>query len=668
MNSRRLSLPESLSSRFTHGLLYRIVNPYRRQKITEQISPVTIPKPGAMWLLLQLRLAILVVALFLPLLPVQAAHKSTQQRDRAPSRQPLTARQVARQILPSVVYIEMEGVAGKPACYGSGFFVAPTEILTNKHVVTCSGTMRGRVKLVGGERSYPTGRILTSPDLDLALIEIQGLTAPPLRLDTTRRLAVGDDIFVAGNPEGLEGTFTRGIVSGVRLEGGLLQIDAPVSPGSSGGPVVDTYGTVVGVTVSSIREGQNLNFAVPVPLLAPPLERMRQMLARLRKRGSPAAGARTPAPAATPRSVNTAAVSPARRIWEVNHDWGDFVSGLIGDTAVKGELKALLDSGLDVNSRDRGGRIALHLAAKQGQAELARYLLSRGADINARDALGRTPLMLAVGPSDLKLSSDDYAPLGSFWTARPCGDEEGGTASRYETGWPTWYSIAERRRPLIRLLLDSGADLTAADNLGLTVFDHAVRGGLTGFERLLHLPGKASLPLACNLALTEAPVLRGLRLGMSAAEASARLGGITPTPGHCGLSTLYATGSRLSAARDFEGVGAVRLVFLDGKVVYLHVAYGRESSFRSFDEYLSTLSSTLGLPRAWRRAAGYPGLEAAHSQTCDGFVMVAGRMGVSYVELHDMKAVETLLRRDVEEGKKLRLEEEQERRKQSFKP
>jgi S1-C subfamily serine protease len=592
----------------------------------------------------------------------QAGHSGTRSVGRQPAQtrpqRSLSARQVARQVLPSVVYIEMEGTGGKAACYGSGFFVAPAEILTNKHVVTCSGTGRGRVRLAGGQRSYSTRRILASPDLDLALVEIQGLTAPPLRLDTARRLAVGDDIFVAGNPEGLEGTFTRGIISGVRSEGGLLQIDAPVSPGSSGGPVVDTYGSVVGITVSSIREGQNLNFAIPAPLLASPLERMRRMLTRLRKGVAPAAEARTPNSSAAPELVNTAPVSPARRTWKAHHDWGDFVSKRVGETAVKEELKALLDSGVGVNSRDRGGRTALHLAATQGQAELARYLLSRDADVNARDALGRTPLMLAVGPGDLKLAGGPYAPLGDFWTAPPCGDGGGGgTASRRETGWPMWYSIAERRRPVIRLLLDSGADLTPADSQGLTAFDHAARGGLTGFSRLLHVPGKAGLPPACDLALTQAPALRGLRLGMSAAEASARLGGITPTPGRCGLSTLYAGGGRLSAARGFEGVGAARLVFLDGRVVYLHVGFGREFPFRSFDEYLSALSSSLGLPPAWRRAAGYQGMEAAHAMTCDGFVVAAGRVGVSYVELHDVGAAQALLRRGVEEGGRLRPDE-----------
>src|SRR5947209_1752099 len=151
-----------------------------------------------MGLLIKSRLALIAVVTATSLLPGETVPRTPPQFERTPSRQPLTARQVARQVLPSVVYIEMEGQGGKPACYGSGFFVTRTQILTNKHAVTCAPGGHGRVKLAGGERSYPTGHILDMPDLDVALVETQGLTAPPLPLDTARRLAVGDDIFVAG--------------------------------------------------------------------------------------------------------------------------------------------------------------------------------------------------------------------------------------------------------------------------------------------------------------------------------------------------------------------------------------------------------------------------------------------------------------------------------------
>jgi serine protease Do len=618
------------------------------------------------------------LALFISLSTLQPGYGGTPspggQPAQTPAQRPLSASQVARKVLPSVVYIEMEGTGGKPGCYGSGFFVTTTQILTNKHVVTCSEARRGRVKLAGGQRSYPTKRIVAWPDLDVALVETEGLTASPLQLDTVRHLSVGDDIFVAGNPEGLEGTFTRGIVSGVRSQGGILQIDALVSPGSSGGPVVDTYGRVVGVTVSSIREGQNLNFAIPARLLASPLKQMQQMLARVKK-GSATTDANnralTDAPPRSSLPEKATTLSPARRTWEANHNWADFVSDVIGDSVVKDELKALLDSGLDINATDRGGRTALHMAAILGQAELARYLLSRGASINARNIPGHTPLMLAVGPDDFNLPSGGYAPLGDFWTAPPCGEGGDHKPSLYETSWPSWYSIAETRRPLIFALLNAGADLTLVDRQGRTAFDHAAAGGLTGFERLLHVPGKSGLPPACDLRLKDAPALRGLRLGMSVAEVSSRFGGLRPTLRRCGLSTLYLSDRQLlAAARGFEGVALVRLILLDDRVVYLNVGYGREFPFKSFDEYLSTLSSSLGLPGTWRRVAGAPDFEQAHSMTCEGFVVAAGRVGSLYVELHDTEVMQTLVKRDIEAGQrqKQEAEREAERRRRSFKP
>ena len=542
----------------------------------------------------------------------------------------------------------MEGTGGKPACYGSGFFVAPAEILTNKHVVTCSGTGRGRVRLAGGKRSYPTGRILASDDLDLALIEVQGLTAPPLWLDTARRLSVGDDIFVAGNPEGLEGTVTRGIVSGVRSEGGLLQIDAPVSPGSSGGPVVDTYGSVVGVTVSSIREGQNLNFAIPAPLIASPLERMRQMLARLRKEGVSAARARTPSSSTTPESANTAAISPARRTWEAHHDWGDFVSGLVGDTSIKEDLKALFDSGLSVNAKDKHGRTALHLAATLGQAQLARFLLSRGADVDAKDARGRTPMMLAVGLGELAPPGGDYAPLGDIWIGPLCaGGGTGASADARAIAWARWYSLLEKRRPMVELLLKAGADPTVVDGEGRTSFDYAAAGGITGLEGILREVGRPGEPSSCKLASARSAALHGLYLGMTREDVTSRLSGLNfPPQDRCGLSYIAIPARRvIMSSREFDGVSLLRLAFLDGRLAYLHVAYEPGFPVGNFDRYLMTLSSKLELQGRWRRASASTGFDNAHSLSCDGLTAVAGYLRAFYVELHDTEALRNLVRR-----------------------
>lgn len=82
-----------------------------------------------------------------------------------------------------------------------------------------------------------------------------------------RSAEIGDTVYEVGNPEGLEGTFSQGIISGLRGTD-YIQITAPISPGSSGGPVINQYGEVIGIATSFNKEGQNLNFAIPVAKLA----------------------------------------------------------------------------------------------------------------------------------------------------------------------------------------------------------------------------------------------------------------------------------------------------------------------------------------------------------------------------------------------------------------
>lgn len=77
----------------------------------------------------------------------------------------------------------------------------------------------------------------------------------------SRKSVIGEEIYVAGNPEGFDGTFSQGIISGFR-QGNYIQITAPISHGSSGGPVVNKRGEVIGIVVAADFEGQNLNFAI----------------------------------------------------------------------------------------------------------------------------------------------------------------------------------------------------------------------------------------------------------------------------------------------------------------------------------------------------------------------------------------------------------------------
>lgn len=181
-----------------------------------------------------------------------------------------TPREIAQRSFTSVVLLLMEDSHGQPVSLGSGFFVANGIVATNVHVV--EGAAGGYAKLVGKNTKYDiAGTVSVDNTRDLVLLSVTGASAPPLAIGDSSQAAVGDPVYVVGNPRGLEGTFSQGIVSSVRQVGSdtLLQITAPISPGSSGGPVLDAQGKVIGIAVATFRGGQNLNFAIPASYLAP---------------------------------------------------------------------------------------------------------------------------------------------------------------------------------------------------------------------------------------------------------------------------------------------------------------------------------------------------------------------------------------------------------------
>ena len=146
-------------------------------------------------------------------------------------------REIARNAFPSVVLIVAENAKTHRASVGSGFFVQDDLIVTNNHVI--KGFSRISVKLVGQRKTYSAQVVTTNTAKDLALLRVVGVQAAPLSLGDVRQVAVGDEVYAIGNPEGLEATLSQGIVSGNRLIGGnrYFQISAPISHGSSSGPV-----------------------------------------------------------------------------------------------------------------------------------------------------------------------------------------------------------------------------------------------------------------------------------------------------------------------------------------------------------------------------------------------------------------------------------------------
>lgn len=175
-----------------------------------------------------------------------------------------TAPEIAKKVFGSTVLLVMEDTNGQPLSLGSGFFVRDSEVASNLHVV--EGAARGYAKVVGQKAKYDIeGVTAIDVERDLVILKISSVRAAPLVLGKSESVQVGESIYAVGNPQGLEGTFSQGIISSIRKVSSdtLLQITAPISPGSSGGPVLNQSGEVIGVSVATFTGGQNLNFAIP---------------------------------------------------------------------------------------------------------------------------------------------------------------------------------------------------------------------------------------------------------------------------------------------------------------------------------------------------------------------------------------------------------------------
>jgi hypothetical protein len=174
--------------------------------------------------------------------------------------------EVVKKTLPSTVIILTYGKDGKIIGQGSGFFVSKDgDIITNRHVLT--EVYRAEIKTAKG-KIYPILMIVgedKEADIIRASVDIRSESVHPLSVSISIP-EVGERVAVIGSPLGFEQTVSDGIVSAVReipAFGKIYQITAPISPGSSGSPVVNMKGVVIGVAAFQLVEGQNLNFAIP---------------------------------------------------------------------------------------------------------------------------------------------------------------------------------------------------------------------------------------------------------------------------------------------------------------------------------------------------------------------------------------------------------------------
>lgn len=175
-----------------------------------------------------------------------------------------TLERLAADATGAVVLLDVETSSGSRQ--GSGFVVEPDGLIfTNQHVVEDA---RGiRVELASGD-VYERVKILAIDERrDIAVLDVPGYDLPTLPLGNSGSVRVGTPVIAIGSPLGLENTVSTGIVSARRSEPEgfeLLQISAPTSQGSSGGPVLSGSGEAIGIAVSQMGSGQNLNFAVPI--------------------------------------------------------------------------------------------------------------------------------------------------------------------------------------------------------------------------------------------------------------------------------------------------------------------------------------------------------------------------------------------------------------------
>lgn len=177
--------------------------------------------------------------------------------------QSTSAEQVFKEVAASVVVVISQDGAGRTVTFGSGVKLDGDLVATNCHVTENGVSYEVRYR---GLR-YPATLAAGDARQDVCLLAVPNLPAHSARIGSTSDLHVGAHVFAVGAPEGLEQTVSEGIVSGLRSAGpayNYIQTTAAISHGSSGGGLFNSRGRLIGLTTFTVRDGQQLNFALPV--------------------------------------------------------------------------------------------------------------------------------------------------------------------------------------------------------------------------------------------------------------------------------------------------------------------------------------------------------------------------------------------------------------------
>ena len=192
----------------------------------------------------------------------------------APAAAP-SIQEIYRMASPAVVFITQVDAAGKTTSLASGFIVSPNGVIvTNHHVIDPDqGAVHIRVKVPRGDVFTDVRVIYAEERRDFAVIMVKANGLPALQVGDSDKIEVGDRVVAIGNPKGLELTLTEGIVESVRLDPQngyrFIQHQAPISPGSSGGPLINMKGEAIGINAFGVRDAQNLNGAIPINYVKP---------------------------------------------------------------------------------------------------------------------------------------------------------------------------------------------------------------------------------------------------------------------------------------------------------------------------------------------------------------------------------------------------------------
>lgn len=164
----------------------------------------------------------------------------------------------------SVVVVVPLDKDNKPLGQGSGFIIGTNRVVTNHHVL--ADATSAAVIFADGGTEIVEGFSADNPSRDITVVVVKTANRPSLKLGDELSLKQGDDVYAIGAPRGLDLSLTNGIVSGFRNmeDQFLLQTTAPIAPGSSGGPLFNKDGTVVGVTTSFLNDSPGIYFSVGI--------------------------------------------------------------------------------------------------------------------------------------------------------------------------------------------------------------------------------------------------------------------------------------------------------------------------------------------------------------------------------------------------------------------